>query len=154
MFVKIYLVCFKLQIQLMYKLLFWSQDAEMHMYISLHASSPFTDISKPSVWSPGFPTNRWYHRQLGLHQFCTLEFAWDCVRIQSQFLALLHCTTCLIVNHPSPLWRCPKFTFSKFAPDPNLHKSQIYMGPKFTQARIYTEPIFTQHRFTQIHFLT
>ena len=58
MFVKIYLVCFKLQIQLMYKLLFWSQDAEMHMYISLHASSPFTDISKPSVWSPGFPTNR------------------------------------------------------------------------------------------------
>ena len=38
--------------------------------------------------------------------------------------------------------RCPKFTFSTFTPDPNLHKSQIYTGPKFTQPR-----------FTQIHFL-
>ena len=42
--------------------------------------------------------------------------------------------------------RCPKFTFSTFTPDPNLHKSQIYTGPKFTQipdlheTRIYTNP--------------
>ena len=38
---------------------------------------------------------------------------------------------------------CPKFTFSIFTPDPNLHKSQIYTGP-----------IFTQPRLTQIHFRT
>ena len=50
--------------------------------------------------------------------------------------------------------RCPKFTFSTFTPDPNLHKSQIYTGPKFTQTQIYTGPIFTQPRFTQIHFRT
>ena len=49
---------------------------------------------------------------------------------------------------------CPKFTFSTFTPDPNLHKSQIYTGPKFTQTQIYTGPIFTQPRFTQIHFRT
>ena len=48
----------------------------------------------------------------------------------------------------------PKFTFSTFTPDPNLHKSQIYTGPKFTQTQIYTGPIFTQPRFTQIHFRT
>ena len=50
--------------------------------------------------------------------------------------------------------RCPKFTFSTYTPDPNLHKSQIYTGPKFTQTQIYTGPIFTQQRFTQIHFRT
>ena len=35
---------------------------------------------------------------------------------------------------------CPKFTISIFTPDPNLHKSQIYTGPKFTQTQIYTNP--------------
>ena len=57
-------------------------------------------------------------------------------------------------NPPThPRWH-PKFTFSTFTPDPNLHKSQIYTGPKFTQTQIYTGPIFTQPRFTQIHFRT
>ena len=50
--------------------------------------------------------------------------------------------------------RCPKFTFSTFTPDPNLHKSKFTRDPKFTQTQIYTGPIFTQHRFTQIHFRT
>ena len=27
----------------------------------------------------------------------------------------------------------PQISFSTFTPDPNLHKSQIYTGPKFTQ---------------------
>ena len=34
--------------------------------------------------------------------------------------------------------RCPKFTFSTFTPDPNLHKSQIYTGPIFTQVYFRT----------------
>ena len=74
-------------------------------------------------------------------------------------------------------WHCPKFTFSIFTPDPNLHKSQIYTGPIFTQPRftqthvrtyilrnpnlhktqiyttqIYTKPKFTQPKFTQPKF--
>ena len=49
---------------------------------------------------------------------------------------------------------CPKFTFSTFTPDPNLHTPHIYTRPKFTQTQIYTRPIFTQSRFTQTHFWT
>ena len=59
--------------------------------------------------------------------------------------------------------RCPKFTFSTFTPDPNLHKSQIYSEPKFTQpdlhksifahrfqeTQVYTIQIYTKPKFTQ-----
>ena len=45
-------------------------------------------------------------------------------------------------------WCCPKFTFSTFTPDPNLHTPHIYTRPKFTQTQIYTRPKFTQ---TQIY---
>ena len=69
--------------------------------------------------------------------------------------------TCKWVGEPGQHQGCadhfgwhPKFTFYTFTPDPNLHKSQIYTGPKFTQTQIYTGPIFTQPRFTQIHFRT
>ena len=79
-----------------------------------------------------------------LHPIITVSWQW-----RTSFLSLL-------------IWRCPKFTFSTFTPDPNLqnphlHKTQIYTNsnlhssdlhtPKFTQPNIGI-PKFTQLKFT------
>ena len=62
-----------------------------------------------------------------------------------------------------PAWlkyrRLPRFTFSQFTRDPNLHnphlhKTQIYTTPNLHQTQIYTTPDlhhlkFTKPRFTQ-----
>ena len=64
----------------------------------------------------------------------------------------------------------PKFTFSHFTQDPNLHRTQIYMPPdlhrlnlqnsdlhkpRYTQPQLYTEPKFSQSQiYTDPNFTT
>ena len=47
-------------------------------------------------------------------------------------------------------WRCPKFTFSSFTPDPDLHKS--ISARRFQKTQIYTTQLCTSPKFTQFFF--
>ena len=73
-----------------------------------------------------------------LHPIITVSWQW-----RTSFLSLL-------------IWRCPKFTFSTFTPDPNLQNPHLhklkYTQLRFTHTKIYTATYWqTQIYTTQIY---